>query len=267
MSGFSGQHLRHDRREVGGRGIEEDRIAQDLDPRRLERREIGRDRRLAEGVVLGADHRGLQVRLVLRQPFDTGDVVDRMHFAWRDEHLGLGRQVARQQRRDQHLLLFRDRRSARPGIAAKHHDELDAVFLDELHRTGAGFAWVVLVVIGDELDLVGFAADGDAAGAVDAVGPDVQTVESRLAPGRNRTGQRGEKADFDDLLLAKGDLRNRDAGHDRGRGRGREKLATVHRINRKFGHHLVLPTPTGGTTANGPPALRSLPGRKRLCGR
>ena len=210
MSGIAGEELRHHRREVGGRRIEEQRIALHLDAGRLEGGEVGRDRRLAERVVLRADHRRLQLRPVLRQPFDAGDVVDRMHLAGRDERRRLRREVARQQRGDQHALARGDRLDARPRIAAQHHDELHAVFLDQLGGAGARLAGVVFLVIGDELDLVRLAADLDAAGLVHPVGPDLAAVEAGLAPGRDRPGQRRQEADLHDLVLREGDFRGMD---------------------------------------------------------
>src|SRR4029079_2184596 len=141
---------------------------------------------------------------------------------------------------DQHLLLFRDRRSSRPRIAAKHHDELDAVFLDQLNRAGARLAWIVFVVIGDELDLVFIVADRNAADAVDPVGPDMQPVEAGLAPGGDSAGKRRQETDLHDLVGAENHFGREYSGQQsRGSG-GCQKFAAVNRTKPNFRRHWSL---------------------------
>ena len=163
------EHRCHHRREVGGRGIEEDSV-EDIDPVRLEGREVGRHRGPAQCVVLCADHCGLQIGHLLGEPPYAGNVVDGVNFAGRDQRRRVRRQIARQQGGHQHPRLVGDRLHRRPGIAAQHHDELDVVLENELRGAGARLLRRVFVVVGDELEGVGVVPDLHAAGGVHILG-------------------------------------------------------------------------------------------------
>src|SRR5690606_29801246 len=102
-----------------------------------------------------------------------------------------------------------------------------------------GLGGVVFVVIGDELHPVRLSADGDPARGVHPFRPDLAAVEPRFAPGRDRPGQRREKADLQHLVLRE-DGPGQDAAHNtrtRRRSGRAEEFATAHAAPAKAGKH------------------------------
>ena len=218
---LGGEQPGHHGGEVGSRRIKEERIVQGLDTGRLERGKVGCNRGNAQCVVLRANHVVLQLRTVACKPVDAGDVVDGMHFGRSEERRRFRREVRRQQRGEEHAGVVGHRLHSGPGVATEHHDELDAVLADELGRPGPRLGGVVLVVVGDELELVVLAADGHATGRVHPLAPDPAAVQPGLAPGRDVTGERGEKTDLDHIVRGEGtprkQARRRESTGNRGR--------------------------------------------------
>ena len=206
---FGFEQQAHNRPQVRRCDREED-LLDDVDAGRFEGRPVGRDRGQAEGIALRAQSRGLELGPVQPQPFHAGDVVDRVHFAGRDQIGRVGRQVARQERGGQDLVAVDQFLHRREGIAAEHEQELDAFLEDQLAGALEGEVGIVAAIVGHQLDLVAPAAEREAAGGVDPVGPDHAAVEARLAPGADVAGEGAQKAHFD--VLARADVEPRHRG-------------------------------------------------------
>ena len=231
-------------------------IVDDFDPRRLERGQVGRDRRTPELVVLGADRGRLELRPVFRQPLDAGDVVDRMHLGRGQVIERVGREIARQQGRRQHLLLGEELHGRRRVAAAQHHHQLDVVLEHQLLGADQRLVSQVLVVIRDDLDHVVVVADLDAAGGVNMIGPDEAAVAARQAPGGNLAGERGEEAQLHHLLGTPRDVGGAERRRGNGAGRGRGRAGKLPACKSLLAHDLVSLL---GAAARSAVARRNLP--------
>ena len=89
------------------------------------------------------------------------------------------RDIARQQRRGQHLLAITPGHNRADGGAAEHHDQADFIFRYHLLITLKGFFDIVAVVIGDHFNGVIFAANVYAARSIDIIGNNLTAIQSR----------------------------------------------------------------------------------------
>ena len=136
----------------------------------------------------------------------------------RREEIGrVGADVGRHQRRRQHLVAGHEVLHRQHRRDAEHQDDRDLVLEEQLLGADRRLDGVELVVIGDDLDLVLLAAHLDAAGSVDLLRPDLDSVEAGKAPARGIAGERREEADLDGLLFGEDPGRCRAEG---GQARG-----------------------------------------------
>ena len=124
-----------------------------------------------------------------------------MDLAGRNKVDRIGREIGGNQRRDEHVGAVRNRLRRRPGIAAQHLKKLDAILVDQLLRTGSRLVRQVLVVVGDDLDIVHITANLDATVGVDVLGPHFAAIEAGKAPRGNVAGERDQESDFDCLVV------------------------------------------------------------------
>ncbi len=134
-------------------------------------------------VVLCAHGDRLETWLLPMQPVDARNIVDRVHLARGNQRRCVRREVARQQRRNQHAVLVHEIADlVGEVVAPDHQDELYAVLVDQLFHTRQCQIGLEVAVEGDEIDHEAAHADLDAACGIDAVAPDEAAIEAGLRP-------------------------------------------------------------------------------------
>ena len=231
--GLGLDHRQQHRREVGGVHLVGHVRGNHFEPERLGRLDAAVA--LAERVGLVGRHEGdlLDALVFLEVLVDRrAGLVVRDHA----EHGVRGRGGVERLREgvgevDDPVLLGHRADRGRAVIDVGADDVVDALLRHLLHA-GDGALGVLLVVEGDDLDVVGLVADLDPAGLVQPGGERLHGAHVRGAPGGRRAAGDADEADLELV----GVLGQRRAAHaDDGGGRGREgdgfqKVASLHRI-------------------------------------
>ena len=129
-------------------------------------------------------------------------------------------------------VLLGHRAHGRRAVVDVGADDIVDAFLRHLLHAGDGALGVLLVVEGDDLDVVGLVADLDAARLVEPGGERLHGAHVRGAPGGRRAAGDADEADLE-LVGVLGQRRAAQADDGGGRGRegdGFQKVASLHRI-------------------------------------